>query len=97
MVFSIHGAAAGGVVITKPDTFAWRDAHQILLSGVSRQEDMVFESSSLGWTKDCHSQIFGATDEYESLEAPIEVLRRGTHIDEDDEERIIIAQAHSVE
>ena len=31
-------------------------------------------------------QIFGATDEND-LEAAMEVFRRGTHIDKDDEER----------
>ena len=31
-------------------------------------------------------QIFGATDEND-LEAAMEVLRRGTHIDKDEEER----------
>ena len=41
------------------------------------------------WTKDdlaVHSKFLVATDEND-LEAAMEVLRRGTHIDKDDEER----------
>ena len=37
-------------------------------------------------TRQCIPNSFGATDEND-LEAAMEVLRRGTHIDKDDEER----------
>ena len=46
MVFSISTMAAGGVGITKRDTFGWRDATRCPTVRISRQEKMVFESSS---------------------------------------------------
>ena len=41
-------------------------------------------------------QIFGATDEND-LEVAMEVLRKGTHTDKDEERSGVIAQVHTVE